>query len=526
LNELLLGVDIGTSSSKGVLVGTDGHVVARATCEHQTSMPRPGWFEHDAESVWWADFTSICTQLHAQTAHRVAAVGVSGIGPCVLPVDAQMRPLRPAILYGVDTRATREIAEQTDLYGESAILERGGSPLTSQAVGPKLAWLARNEPEVWAKTRRFMMASSYVVGRLTGEYVLDHHSASQSNPLYDLRRGEWNRQWAAEIAPNLELPRLVWPSEVVGTITPGAALGTGLSAGTPVIGGTIDAWSEAFSVGVSRPGDAMLMYGTTMFIVAVADKLRPDRRLWGTRGLFPGHFTAAAGMATSGALTGWFRNLAGEPSYETLIDEAEATPAGADGVVALPYFAGERTPLFDPRARGALFGLTLRHGRGHLYRALLEGTAYGVRHNLETMAEAMGSAPSRLVAVGGGTRGGLWTQIVSDVTGTTQEVPRENAGASYGDALLAAIGTGLADPATQWNETAAMVAPNPRHTERYDSLYRVYRQLYAATKEQAHTLADFQSSPAGVRTDPPVPAPAPTRSRATEMGVTSQEENK
>jgi xylulokinase len=142
------------------------------------------------------------------------------------------------------------------------------------------------------------------------------------------------------------------------------------------------------------------------------------------------------------------------------------------------------------------------------------------------MAEAMGSSPSRLVAVGGGTRGGLWSQIVSDVTGTTQELPRENAGASYGDALLAAIGIGVADPATEWNETASVVAPNPRHTERYDSLYRVYRQLYAATKEQAHTLADLQSSPAGIRTDPPVPAPAPTRGRATDLGVTSQEENK
>ena len=226
MNELLLGVDIGTSSSKGVLVAADGNVVARATCDHQTSMPRPGWFEHDAKSVWWADFTNVCAQLHAKTAHRVAAVGVSGIGPCLLPADAQMRPLRPAILYGIDTRATREIAELTDLYGESAILERSGSPLTSQAVGPKLAWLSRNEPEVWAKTRRFMMASSYVVGRLTGEYVLDHHSASQANPLYDLWRGDWNSEGASEIAPNLELPRLVWPAEVVGAITPSAAAET------------------------------------------------------------------------------------------------------------------------------------------------------------------------------------------------------------------------------------------------------------------------------------------------------------
>ena len=500
MRDLYLGVDIGTSSSKGVLADSSGRLVARAAREHETSMPRPGWYEHDAESSWWGDFQFICHQLLAQTGERVAAVGVSGIGPCLLPIDDHFNPLRPAILYGVDTRAAVEIREIEDRYGKDTVLQRCGSPLTSQAVGPKLAWLHRHEPEVWQRMTRFVTASSYLVGKLTGEYVLDHHTASQCVPLYDLEHGCWIEEWADDLAPGIELPRLAWPGEVAGQITAEAASQTGLIAGTPVITGTVDAWSEALSVGVTRPGDVMLMYGTTMFIVAVVGSTPRDPRLWGTRGVFPGSYTAAAGMATSGALTTWLGGVAGAPTFEMLLQEAAATAAGADGLVALPYFAGERTPLFDERARGAVIGLTIRHTRGHLYRALLEATAYGVRHNLEAMAEA-GISVKRTVAVGGGTRGSLWTQIVSDVCGLVQELPEEGAGASYGDALLAALATGaVADPSA-WIRPAACVVPDSSNDEVYAQLYAIYRDLYPATRELTHRLADLQSSPAGGRGD-------------------------
>ena len=498
MDALLLGVDIGTSSSKGVLTDPAGRIVARAERPHGLSLPRPGWAEHDAEAVWWSDFVAIARELLAAALGPVAAVAVSGIGPCLLPVDEEDRPLRPAILYGIDTRATAEIAELTGRYGAERILERGGSPLTSQAVGPKLLWLRRHEPQIWARTRRFFMASSFIVRRLTGEYVLDHHSASQCDPLYAIDEERWVADWAAEIAPGLELPRLCWPAEVAGRVSAPGAAATGIPAGTPVAAGTIDAWAEAASAGVRAPGDTMLMYGTTMFIVEAVAALRPHPAMWGTAGIFPGSRTLAAGMATSGALTGWFRSIAGEPPYETLLAEAERVPAGADGLVVLPYFAGERTPLFDPEARGLVLGLTLSHGRGHLYRALLEATAFGVRHILETMAGG-GAAPSRLIAVGGGTRGGLWTRIVSDVTGRPQELPRETIGASHGDALLAAIAAGLAFPETPWNERQAIVSPDPALAGRYDALYDIYRSLYPATRAQTHALARLQAEGATER---------------------------
>jgi len=498
VDELLLGLDIGTSSSKGVLVCPDGEIVARAEHAHTLSLPRPGWAEHDAETTWWADAVDICRRLTAQAPGRVMGVGVSGIGPCLLPLDADDRPLRPAILYGIDTRAAAEIEELTALYGAEQILARGGSALTSQAVGPKILWLRRHEPDAWAHTRRMVMASSFLVRRLTGEYVLDHHSASQCDPLYEMGTSSWARDWADEVAPGLELPRLLWPADVAGAVHAEAAALTGIPEGTPVVAGTVDAWAEATSAGVRDPGDTMLMYGTTMFIVEVVSDFRPDRTLWGTAGVAPGSRTLAAGMSTSGALTGWLRDLAGNPPYADLLAEAAATPRGASGLVMLPYFAGERTPLYDPDARGLILGLTLAHGRGHLYRAALEAIGYGVRHIVEALGAA-GEPPRRLVAVGGGTQGGLWTSIVSDITGLRQDIPAETIGAAYGDALLAAIGTGLVPADATWAKVVRSVEPDPEARAVYDDLYDVYRSLYPATREQAHRLAAMQRGAPGER---------------------------
>ena len=491
MNNLLLGIDIGTSSSKGVLVRSNGEVIATSVRPHETSRPRPGWVEHDAERVWWADVKAICAELLPGSKGSLAAICVSGIGPCLLPTDEEGRPLRPAILYGVDTRAMQEIEELIERFGAEQILKTGGSPLTSQAIGPKLLWLRRHEPEVWKQMRHMLMASSFIVHRLTGEYVLDHHSASQCNPLYHLKENRWIETWAEEIVPGLRLPRLLWPAEVAGTVTPAAAKETGLPAGIPVAAGTIDAWAEALSAGVREPGDLMLMYGTTMFLVEVLNEASPHPKLWNTAGIFPGTQSLAAGMATSGALTGWLRQISGGLSYEILVQEAARIEAGANGLVVLPYFAGERTPLYDPQARGVICGLTLDHTRGHLYRALLEATAYGVRHILEVMREA-GGGGKRFVAVGGGTKGGLWTQIVSDVTGKTQELPYETIGASYGDAWLAARAAGLVSPDEVWNTATTLVEPNISAHDIYATLYHVFKELYPATRSQVHTLAALQ----------------------------------
>ncbi|WP_072314964.1 FGGY-family carbohydrate kinase [Agrococcus sp. Marseille-P2731] len=487
---LVLGVDVGTSSTKGVLVDLGGRIVRQAVREHAPSRPRPGHVEMDG-ALWWEEFAAIARELASDgLGASIASVGVSGMGPCILLTDEAGAPLRPAVLYGVDTRATEQIARLDDELGAEAILARGGSLLSSQAVGPKLAWLAEHEPMMWQRARRLFMPASWLAFRLTGAYRLDHHSASQCTPMYDTEALAWHAPWADPLRGDIELPELGWPEEVVGTLTQAAAAETGLPAGIPVALGTIDAWTEALSVGAHRPGDLMLMYGTTMFLIETTSERVTHPTLWGTVGSAPGTYSLAGGMATSGAITGWLRDLVGRPDWAELIAEAESSPPGSRGLLMLPYFAGERTPINDPDARGAVLGLTLDHGRGDLYRATLEATAFAVRHNVEEMRRA-GAVIERIVAVGGGTQSALWPQIVSDVTGLVQERATVAVGASLGAAYLAA--RAIADVSIDdWNPIAHRVEPDPGVAARYDALYADYRSLYTATRDVAHRLARLQ----------------------------------
>lgn len=482
----VLGVDIGTSSSKGVLVGLDGTVLRSEVREHTVDRPGPGMVEMDA-AVWWEEFTSITHALLADTGVAVVAVGVSGMGPCVLLTDEHGSPVRPAILYGVDTRATAQIDRLEGELGAEEVLARCGSALSSQAAGPKIAWVADEEPELFARARRLFMPSSWLAFRLTGNYVLDLHSASQCTPLFDTVTRRWYRPWADRIAPGLELPPLRWPGEAAGRLTPQAAAATGLPVGVAVTTGTIDAWAEAISVGAHGVGDLMLMYGTTMFLIHTVPDRVTHPSLWGTVGALPGTRNLAGGMATSGAITGWLRELVGSPSYGELLAAADASGVGANGLLMLPYFAGERTPILDPHARGVIAGLTLSHTAGDLYRAALEATGFAVRHNIETI-EAAGGDVRQVVAVGGGTQGGLWTQVVSDITGRAQQTRTVSIGAGYGSALLAA--QLVADVSIDtWNPVAGTVRPRHHAFVRYDELYRLYRRLYTDTADIAHDLA-------------------------------------
>lgn len=507
---LLLGIDIGTYSSKGVLCTPEGEVLRSATVEHGLSLPRPGWAEHDPDAIWWGEFVQLTRQLLSDgyRGDDVGAVAVSAIGACVLPVDQQGRALRQGILYGIDTRAVDEIDWLNDRYGEQALFELSGMALTTQAIGPKILWIRRNEPEVYARTHKFLTASSYMIARLTGRFVIDRHTASYFNPLMDIRAVEWSDRFAEPICDLDLLPELLWSDEIAGEVTAAAAAETGLRAGTPVTAGTVDAAAEAISVGVERPGDMMVMYGTTMFFILVTERPVPDPRMWATAYVYPGMYDVAGGMATSGALTRWFRDQLGGPelaaqeaggpnAYAALADMAATIPAGSEGVICLPYFSGERTPINDPLARGVFAGLTLSHTRAHLYRAALEGTAFGVRHNLEAMRE-MGAAPTRLVAVGGGAQNPLWLQVVTDATRTPQAVPARTIGASFGDAFLAGLAAGIVPNrsalADQWVKIDRTLEPDPVAAARYDEVYPVYRSLYEHAKEDLHALARLGAS--------------------------------
>jgi xylulokinase len=505
--ELLMGIDIGTYSSKGVLTTPRGEILATRTLEHAMSIPRPGWAEHDPEAIWWGEFCSLCSDLlngSERQGSDVGAVAVSGIGPCVVPVDDRGRALRPAILYGIDTRATEEIDFLNDRYGEEALYEAGGSVLSSQAVGPKLLWLRRNEPEIFSLATSFHSANDFIVLRLTGEHVMDAYTASLYNPLFSFESGTWTSEYATDIVDIDRLPPVRWSTQVAGHVTAAAADETGLAPGTPVTVGTVDAVAEAVSVGAVRPGDLMCMYGTTTFFILATEHLASHPTMWSVSHAFPGLYGVAAGMSTTGALTRWFRNnfardlLASGPdaAYSQLVNEAESAPRGSNGLLVLPYFSGERTPINDPDARGVICGLSLSHDRGHIFRAILEGTSYGIAHNLQTMRES-GASAGRIVAVGGGTRNKLWLQIVSDVSGVSQQVPDQTIGAAYGDAFLAGYATGIIPSLdaldAEWVRIRRTIEPDAAANEEYAHHLRLFHELRMHTESDQHAAAASQS---------------------------------
>ncbi|NSX56652.1 FGGY-family carbohydrate kinase [Parasulfitobacter algicola] len=490
-----IGVDIGTYESKGVLVDADGQIIAMASGPHKMIVPQPGWAEHRPDQDWWGDFKTITQRLLADSGvplKDVVAVGCSAIGPCMLPVNAGGQPLMNGVLYGVDTRAMAQIAELTDQIGGKVVLDRCGNALTSQSVGPKILWLKQERPEVYEQTAKILTSTSYIVHKLTGEYVIDHHTAAGFSPLYDADKQDWCFDLAPQIARPDMLPRLLWSSEIAGHVTPAAASETGLAEGTPIIAGTIDAAAEALSVGVRKTGDMMMMYGSTIFTILLTETRVRDPRLWYAPWLFPSQHAAMAGLATSGTLTHWFRDqfareLPISDAFPTLVAEAENTPPGANGLLFLPYFSGERTPIHDPLAKGAFFGLNLTHTRADMFRAVIEGIAFGTNHVVETYRD-INAAPSRLFAVGGGTKNSLWLQTTSDITGIDQTLCEKTVGASYGDALLARIGIGGSQVSeiVQWNPVTSTTIATQHNA--YDARYRLFRRLYEQTKDIARDL--------------------------------------
>lgn len=491
-----LGIDIGTFESKGALVDPNGEIVGSAAKPHKMIVPQPGWAEHRAREDWWDDLKFITHAILDQTgvdSKDIRALACSAIGPCMLPVDAAGEPLMNAVLYGVDGRAEREVAELTARIGEDVLLDRCGNALTSQSVGPKILWLQRNRPKLFEQTAKILTSTSYLVFRLTGEYVIDHYTAANFSPLYVVDKLDWSLELAHDIIELEKLPRLAWSTEIAGAITPEAARETGLAEGTPVVTGTVDAAAEALSVGVTRPGDMMLMYGSTIFIIELTDARVRDPRLWYAPWLFEGQHASMAGLATSGTLTHWFRDqlardLDPADAFAVLAKESETSTPGANGLIFLPYFSGERTPLHDPFAKGCLFGLNLTHTRGDIYRAVLEGIAHGTRHVIETYRD-VGQEPTRLLAVGGGTKNRVWRQATSDIAGVDQILCENTVGASYGDAFMAALAIGEAkvDDIAVWNPVAATIRAEA--SEVHERQYRLFRRLYEQTKDIARELS-------------------------------------
>lgn len=482
----MLGIDIGTTATKGIIIDTEGHILAEASAPCTLSSPRPGWAEEDPEQ-WWNNVGRVCRDLLAQgfSPADIAAVGVSGMVPTVVLLDDEGRVLRPSIQQN-DARAHEEIEEFRNRTDEADILYRTGSAITQQSVGPKLLWLWRHEPEVMARARKVLGSYDFINYRLTGEFSCEQNWALESG-LFDMRRYDW----ADDLLALAQIDR-TWlgtvhrPSDIIGQITPEAAAHTGLRAGTPVVAGSADHVASAFSAGLRQEGDLLVKLGGAGDILYVLNELDPDPRLYIDYHVVPGQYLLNGCMAASGSIIKWFRQtFVPDMDYPDLDAEGERVPPGADGLILLPYFLGEKTPINDPLARGVLFGLTLTHTRAHVYRAILEGIAYGFRHHLEVMAER-GHRPTRAMVTNGGARSRLWKQITADVLGLRLHQIAEHPGSSLGAAFIAGMGSGHFQ---EWSEiekfitVEAVTEPRLEHHRQYRELFQIYKELYSRLQD-------------------------------------------
>ena len=388
-NGFLLGVDIGTYSSKGVLVTTDGKVVFKSSIPHKVSIPKPGWMEHDADNVWMHDFLFVVKDLLNKSGidpSEILSLGVSSIASATLLLDKDRNPVRPSILYGVDTRTTEEVKEiNRDL----------NTFVTNQNIPPKLRWVQKNEPEVWAKVRHIMSGHHYIIMRLTGEINQNINDMANYFPIFDEMKIEWKSEYFDYFNLTADmLPKPVWSHEVVGHINKEGAALCGLREGTPVVGGANDSAVEAISGGVTIPGDMMQMYGSSNIYFLITDGPFKGERLQSRRSITRDRYGVGGGLATVGSLTTWFRNVlgceemaaeqsGGENAFAALSKLAYDSKIGSNGLIMLPYFSGERNPIFDGNARGMFFGLNLTHTRADMYRSMLEATGFGIRHCME-----------------------------------------------------------------------------------------------------------------------------------------------
>jgi xylulokinase len=488
LEATVLGVDVGTMAVKAAVVTADGRVLGSGSVEYPTAYPRPGWAEQDPDDWWRAACNAIRSALEAAGRNELAAVCVSAQAPTMLPLDARAHPLRRALIW-MDRRAEAECARLREGLGEDLVRQITGNRIDPYYVAPKVLWLREQEPETFARARTFIQATGYLVHRLTGEVTLDREHASLLS-LRDFRRDEWSEPLcgAVGVAPD-RFPRLVEADEVVGHVTAAAAAETGLARGTAVTGGTVDGAAAALEAGAVDEGHAAEMTGTSTVLILPSERPRSEPAFVAMRHAARGRWLLLGAIVASGASLRWLRDLLGGDSFDALTAEAAAEPPGANGLVFLPYMMGERSPIWDSDARGVFLGLTLASGRGALVRAVLEGAAFAVRHNVE-VAAAAGIEVAELRSVGGGTQSRLWNQIKADVVGVPVLLPETSIGAPFGDAALACVAAGLhADVGGLVRTVRVRERFEPREPGRYDVLYGVYRASYEALRNEFRVLA-------------------------------------
>jgi len=496
MTELLLGIDIGTTNVKAVLSTPEGLIIGQAQTAYPTYRPKPGWAEQDPKD-WWRTTVEVTREVLKNGPARpeqIAAIGVSGQGCAVTLIDEVGEVIRPAIIW-MDMRSEPQ-SKQLRRCCRVKILQKNGKQPAPYNADPVFLWLLEHEPETIARARTSLTSTGYINFRLTGNPVVNQSDASILF-AFDLVKGTWSEELIADFGlPRKLYPEVVPSSKIIGELTPKAAAELGLKSGVPVVAGGEDTSSAGLAIGAAEPGQAFLSLGTAGTIYIVEDRPVVHAQLLAFLHVLPGKILLGGSMSAVGAGLNWIRKLFGQEfDYIRLSEMAKQSPPGAGGVLFLPYLSGELQPINDGNARGVFFGLSLSTSPSHMVRAVMEGSAFAIAHNIDIASQA-GSVITELRAVGGPTKSDLWCRIMANITGYPLTVLADNAGAPLGNALLAAAGIGLIDdPAATARKIARVTGryePNIKFRDRYIEMFAIYRELYPRLKDQFSALASIK----------------------------------
>lgn len=491
-----IGIDTSTTATKALVMDADGTVVAVGRSAYGFETPRPLWSEQDPQLWWQATIEAIGSGLSEAglSGDQVDAIGLTGQMHGLVLLDGAGEVLRPAILWN-DQRTQAECDEMRERIGRDRLIATTGNDALTGFTAPKLLWVRRHEPDVLARVAHVLLPKDYVRYRLTGDVAVDKAGGS-GTVLFDLAA----RDWSSDVLATLDLPRSWFPqtfegTEVTGGVSAAAAAATGLREGTPVVAGGGDQAANAVGVGAVSDGIVAVSLGTSGVVFAATDHpvIEPEGRLHSFCHAVADHWHLMGVMLSAAGSLRWFRDtVAPERPYADLDELAAGVEAGANGLVFLPYLTGERTPHPDPTARGAFVGLTVRHGLGHLTRAVMEGVAFGLRDSLELMREVTDLGEIRVS--GGGAASPVWLQVITDVFGQPVRVVGTAESAAHGAALLAAAGHGAFDTIDEACSAAVtlgpVIEPGPAAAT-YEDTYAVYRQLYPDLRQAFSRLTEL-----------------------------------
>ena len=498
---VVIGLDVGTTGARALVVDETGEVVAQGAAEYGTATPRPGWTEQNPQD-WWEGATVALREAAAAAGGEVVGLGLTGQMHGSVFLDSAHDVIRPALLWN-DQRTVEQCAAITSAVGEERLLEIAGNPALTGFQAPKILWLRDNEPENYERVSTVLLPKDYVRLRLTGELATDASDAA-GTLLLDVRRRDWSSDILSALSlPYGWLPRVYEGPEVAGKLRPEAAAELGLPAGIPVAAGGGDNAAAAVGTGIIREGLLNSSIGTSGVLFAHTDEFRPDPsgRIHAFCHAVPGKYhLMGVTLSAGGSLAWWRRVLGGDRQYAEMADEASKVQPGAEGLLFLPYLSGERTPHLDPEARGAFFGLNARHTQAHMTRALMEGVVFSLRDSLEIM-RGLGVGAQEVRATGGGARDPLWRQMQADVYGATVVRTRADEGPAYGAALLGGVAAGLYSTVEEACEHVSLrderTEPNYAAAAVYNEYYEAYRSLYPATADTMHRLAELSAGSDG-----------------------------